>query len=323
MCGASNKIRQKSHVSKTSWLVRTFCFILLMGLCISLASAEGEVPDAKPYPRTVTDDQKVEVTLTSVPERIISLAPSNTEVLFALGLDDRVVGVTSYCSYPDQATQKEKIGGFSTVSIEKVTALDPDLVVAADGNNPDTVDRLRNIGIPVYYVDATSMSDIQKTIQNLGTLTGVSDTANLIVDDLTVRSKAVQAEGEKLDKSPSVAHVIWNDPLYVSGKGTFQDELIALCGGVNAFGDKDDHYITSLEEFMSRDPDLLLINAGSGMGGKDSDLATYFRSEPRLSGMRAIKEDHIVVVDSDMADRAGPRLWDLLEKIAPLIRERA
>ncbi|PKL59473.1 MAG: hypothetical protein CVV33_07665, partial [Methanomicrobiales archaeon HGW-Methanomicrobiales-4] len=222
----SNNIRHHDHDTPSSWLVRLFVFIILASLCFTCAYADGGVSDTHPYPRSITDDQKVTVTLTTAPVRIISLAPSDTEILFALGLEDRIIGVTDYCNYPVQATQKEKVGGFSTVSIEKVAALSPDLVVAADGNNPDTVDRIRSMGIPVYYTDAQSMSDIQKTLENIGYLTSVSDQAEKLNDELSQRSEQVQIQGEKLIQHPSVAHVIWNDPIYVSGSGTFQDELI-------------------------------------------------------------------------------------------------
>lgn len=316
----SKKCLQVSHSCSLIWWVGwLIAALLLICLIPSLVSAEGSISDTSLYPRTIADDQNVQVTLTKAPERIISLAPSDTELLFALGLDDRIVGVTDYCNYPAQAQKKEKIGGFSTVSIEKVAALSPDLVVAADGNSPDTVNRIRSMGIPVYYTNAKSLTDIQKTLENIGYLTSVSEQAKKLNEKLTERANLVSDRGKKLSKHPTVAHVIWNDPIYVSGAVTFQDELIRLCGGVNAFGDKEGHQIASIEEFISRDPDILMINAGSGMGGNSSDITAYFKSEPRLSGLTAIKQNRVVIVDTDIADRAGPRLWDLLEQIAPEI----
>jgi iron complex transport system substrate-binding protein len=305
------------------WVSLLIAALLLLCSSSYIVSADGGISDGLPYPRTITDDQNVAVTLEKAPERIISIAPSNTEILFALGLDDRIIGVTNYCNYPLQATKKENVGGFSTVSIEKVAALNPDFVVAAKGNNPDTIERIRTMGIPVYFTDATSLTHIRKTIENIGYLTGISDKAKKLNGELSSRSEKVKEQGEKLEKHPSVAHVIWNDPIYVSGSGTFQDELIRISGGVNAFGDKEGHQIASVEEFINRDPDILMINAGSGMGGNKSDIATYFRTEPRLSGLTAIKQNHVVIVDTDVADRAGPRLWDLLEQIAPEIRSPA
>lgn len=296
--------------------------LILISLFFGFSSA-GETPADGSWPVTRTDDQGVAITLDHPPQQIVSLAPSNTELLFALGLDDRIAGVTDYCDYPDSAALKEKIGGFSTVSLEKVTALKPDLIVASEGNNPDTVERLRTLGFPVFLVDCTSMEDILSTLETLGTLTGRSEQASRLIQELKERSDTVRVQGAELSRHPTVAHVVWNDPLYVSGGGTFQDELIRISGGVNAFADKDSHQIVGVEEFLSANPDLLLINSGSGMGGDDSDIASWFSQEPRLSGLKAVKENHIILVNSDMADRAGPRLWDLLDEIAPRIRALA
>ena len=119
-------------------LYTIICIFFIFLLCSPLNGAT-QYENNDPWPRTVQDDQKLPVTVHSEPFRIVSLAPSNTEVLFALGLDDRIVGVTEYCNYPDGALDKEKIGGFSTVSIEKVVALRPDIVVSSCGNKQDTV----------------------------------------------------------------------------------------------------------------------------------------------------------------------------------------
>jgi iron complex transport system substrate-binding protein len=310
------------NISKTrrlSIISRIFYLIVCINLCFIVAYADGD--SGQPYPRTVTDDSDSTVTLTSPPQRIVSLAPSNTEILFSIGLDDRVIGVTDYCTYPPRASQKEKVGGFSTVSIERVAALSPDLVVASDGNNPDTVSRIRSLGITVYYVDAKKLDDVIKTLTNIGYLTGALDKADQLTGELKKRYDLVKMVNEKtITHQPVVAHAIWNDPLYVSGAGTFQDEIITICGGKNAFGDKEGHHIVSIEEFVTRDPDLLIINAGSGMGGNDSSLTAFFRTDSRLSGLKAIKNNSIMEVDSDIADRSGPRLWDLLEITAPWIQ---
>lgn len=296
---------------------------LLFASLISGVAIAEYTPDSLSWPQTATDDQGVTISLEKIPERIVSLAPSNTELLFALGLGDRIVGVTDYCNYPEKATTIEKIGGFSTVSIEKVTAMQPDLVFAAEGNNPDTVQRIRSLGIPVYLVDVSSMDGILKTLKTMGSLTGSSSQASDLVANLTERSEQIRAEGESISNHPTIAHVIWNDPLYVSGGKTFQDELIRISGGKNAFEDKESHHIASVEEFLTKNPDILIINSGSGMGGNNSDIATWFKDEPRLSGLQAVRENHIILVDADRADRAGPRLWDLLEEIAPQIRAMA
>jgi len=269
------------------------------------------------WPRSVVDDNHQTVTLPSEPARIVSLAPSHTEILFSLGLADRIVGVTDYCNYPAAALKKDKIGGFSTVSLEKVVALHPDLVVASSGNNQEVVDRIKDLGIPVYFSDPRSLDDIYSTYEKLGYVTGSSQKAHEVISDLKLREETVKKQGEASIKRPTVAHVIWHDPIYVSGNGTFQDELIRIAGGINAFADKNGHAIVSIEEFVSKSPDIIMVNSGSGMGSEKTDILQYFRNEPRLSGIPAIALNRTIQVDSDIADRAGPRLWDLLEEIAP------
>jgi iron complex transport system substrate-binding protein len=301
--------------------ILSYCLVFCILLVCSPALADIHTGQGNGVAQTVVDDEQNQVTLLSPPERIISLAPSNTEMLFSLGLDDRIVGDTDYCNYPTEAAKKEKIGGFSTVSLEKVLALNPDLVVAADGNSPETVDRIRSMGIPVYFVNAKSLADVQKTLTNLGTLTGTSTQAEQLNTNLTARARKVKLEGEALSDHPSVAHVIWNNPIYVSGSGTFQNEMILLAGGINAFGNVEGHHIVSVEEFVTANPDIIMINSGSGMGSEGGNLSAYFKSEPRLSNLKAVKEDHIITVDTNVADRAGPRLWDMLEEITPKIKE--
>jgi len=315
----------EDKIKNLNGFIYIFVFSLLFVTGFSTLSvlADQNTSAGEVYPQTVLDDQQTSVTLSSPPLRIVSLAPSNTEMLFALGLDDRIVGDTDYCNYPKQAAKIAKIGGFSTVSLEKVLNLNPDLVVASDGNTPETIDRIRSMGIPVYYVNAKSLTDVKKTLKNLGDLTGVSSQSEQLIENLTAREELVKDEGEKLSYHPTVAHVIWNDPIYVSGSGTFQDELIQIAGGQNAFGNSEGHHIVSVEEFITANPDIIMINTGSGMGNEGEDLISTFRSDPRLANLKAVKENHIISVDTDIADRAGPRLWDMLEEIAPKIREMA
>lgn len=303
------------------WLKAAIFYIIFMSLLCSLLSGalQEESPDS--WPRTTQDDQEQLVTVSSEPSRIVSLAPSNTEVLFTLGLGDRIVGVTDFCNYPAAALEKSRIGGFSTVSIEKVVALRPDLVITSPGNNQEAFDRIKDLGIPVYFADAQNLDGIYATFEKLGYITGTSDKASEIITDLKAREEKVRKEGEGYTKKPVIAHVIWYDPIYVSGKGTFQDELILIAGGLNAFSDKNSHAIVNIEEFISKKPDIIMVNSGSGMGSDKTDIMEYFMNEPRLSGLSAIASNKTIMVDSDIADRAGPRLWDLLEEIAPKIRE--
>ncbi|WP_292370537.1 cobalamin-binding protein [Methanoregula sp. UBA64] len=303
---------------KQIYLILIFAAVL----CLAAAPALAAPPANTTAPaRTVTDDYGTTVTITGTPERIVSLAPTNTEILFALGLGDKVVGVTDYCNYPPEALTKPKIGGFSTVSVEKVAAQHPDLVVASEGNGAELVDHLRKLNMTVMVTNPKNVSGILQDITLVGEAAGAGDNASARVASLTARIRATEANASALGAHPKVAHIIWNDPIYASGSGTFQDELISMAGGTNAFAGKTGYATIGTEEFIAANPDILIVNSGTGMGGSEDSVAQYFGNETRFAGISAIKNHRVYVIDSDTVDRAGPRVVDALEIIAADVRE--
>jgi iron complex transport system substrate-binding protein len=256
------------------------------------------------------------VTINGTPQRIISLSPSNTEILFALGLGDRVVGVTEFCNYPPETQDKTTVGGYSTVSIEKVIALRPDLIVAAYGNGEELIANLRALGFPVIALHPGTLDDVLGDIRLVGKVTGSEENATRLVADFEQRIEAVEERVSTAPERPTVAHVIWNDPIYVSGNGTFQDELIKRAGGENAFSRFEGWKNIGIEDFIQADPDVLVVNTGTGMTGGADSIADYFSGDPRFSGVSAIQEDRIYLIDSDTVDRAGPRIVSALEIFA-------
>jgi len=300
---------------------RVFVILFLAAFCLAAAPAlAGETSNTTASVRTVTDDYGTTVTIAGTPERIVSLAPTNTEILFRLGLGDRVVGVTDYCNYPREAATKPKIGGFSTVSVEKVAAQHPDLVVASEGNGAELVDHLQKLNMTVIATNPTNVTGILSDITLIGNAAGAKDNASALVASLEARISATEANASALGAHPKVGHIIWNDPIYVSGNGTFQNELIAMAGGTNAFTDKSGYATVGTEEFIAANPDILIVNSGTGMGGSEDSVAQYFENETRFANVAAIKNHQVYVIDSDTVDRAGPRVVDALEIIAADIR---
>lgn len=276
------------------------------------AAGVTHVPDTGG--RTVTDDFGKEVYIPAPPQRIVSLAPANTEILYALGLGDKVVGVTDYCNYPEAALAVEKVGGYSSVNIEKVLQAKPDLVVAAYGNTAEVIDHLDSLGLTVISLNPTSIEDVMNNIHLVGEATWADDEAVAVVDDMQTRIDAVETAVACADTTPSVVHLVWNDPIWVSGAGSFQDEMFAMAGATNAFSSVEGWEIVSMEEFIITDPDVIIVNSGSGMGGEQYDiLYEYVMEEPRFQGLSAVKEDRVYLVDSDVIDRGGPRIVDSLE----------
>lgn len=289
------------HTSKLS-------ITLLLILIVFTASSATAV--------TVTDDMGTVVTIDSPPQRIISLSPSNTEILYALGLGDRIIGVTEYCNYPAEAVEKPKVGGYSTVSIEKVIALKPDLIMASYGNGEELLENLRSLGYPVVALHPGTLADLLEDIRLVGQATGAEANATILAGDLERRIHTVEQQAGTAQVRPTVVHVIWNDPVYVSGNGTFQDELIRIAGGENAFSHIEGWMNIGVEDFIRADPDVLIVNAGSGMGGGEDAIAQFFMNEPRFSRVSAIRDNRVSIIDSDMVDRAGPRIVDALEIFA-------
>ncbi|MCK9278048.1 MAG: helical backbone metal receptor [Methanoculleus sp.] len=266
---------------------------------------------------TVTDDFGETVTIRGLPQRIVSLAPSNTEILYALDLEDRIVGVTDYCNYPPKASDKPKVGGYSTINIEKVIAADPDLVLATFGNTEDVVNRLQTLGMTVVSLNPLTIDDVLRDIELVGAATGQEEQAEACVEELQTRIVAVTDTTETLAERPSVAHVVWYDPIWVSGGETFQDEVIMMAGGTNTFGSIEGWGIVGLEEFITADPEYIFVSSGTGMGNGGYDIVyDYFMNEPRMQRLDAVRNGHVYVVDADIISRGSPRIVDALEEVA-------
>ena len=297
--------------------------LLLAILCIAAFPAQAAAPanTTAAFERTVIDDSGATVTIHGEPQRIVSLAPANTEILFALGLGDRIVGVTDYCDYPAEAKTKPSIGGYSTVSVEKIIAQKPDLIVASYGNGVDAVNQLNALNQTVITLNPENITGILNDITMVGYATGTEDNATALGTSLGARIDAVEQNASAMTIHPKVAHVVWNDPLYVSGNGTFQDEVITTAGGTNAFSDKQYWATVSAEEFVAADPDILIVNSGTGMGGNEDAIALAMENDTRFANVAAIKNHHVYVIDSDMVDRGGPRIVDALEIVAADIHD--
>ena len=278
-------------------------------------------PSEKWTPVTIVDDFGYEITITKKPQRIISLAPANTEILFAVGAGDRVVAVTEYCTFPEEATKLPVIGGYSTVNIERVVALNPDLILAYHGNGEDNVNYLKHLGFDVITLNADSVDGTLHDILLVGEATGCVETAETLIADMEKRLAAVaeKLEGISEEDKPTMVHSMWTDPLWVSGSGTFQDEMIRYAGGINAVSSTEGWGIVTLEKFLLIDPDIIFVDTGMGMGeGAENTLRDYIMTEPRLKTLTAVKNGQVYAVNADIIDRGGPRLVDGVEVIASL-----
>ena len=288
-----------------------FLFLIVLLICLGCApqSPAGNV----------VDDLGRTVSVNKIPERIISLAPSNTEILFALGLGDKVVGVTEYCNYPKEATAKPKVGGFSTVDIEKVVSLQPDLILATHIHSKTAIPALEKLGLTVLALAPTSIDAVMKNITLVGEITGQGKQASQLVGNLRARIEAVDNKARNLapNQKPRVLYLTWHDPLMTAGTKTIVDDIISKAGGQNIAYDISGDKAIDLETVINRNPQVIIASTGMGTG---QDLPwQYVRTEPRLKNTEAVLKNRVYKIDGDIIHRPGPRIVDALEQMAQFI----
>lgn len=267
------------------------------------------------YSPPIIDDWGRTVTITEKPVRIVSLAPVNTEILFALGVGSNVVGVTDFCNYPAEAVNKDKIGGMTTVNVEKVINLNPDLVVALNLNGEGTIDLIDDY-FPVVVIDqqkVTRIEDIFSRIELIGKITGEEEKAAVLVAELRERVAAITNKTEGKAKV-KVAYIIWHEPLWVTGSGNFQNDPIEKAGGANIFADIEDWGTVSVETLIERNPDVIIVSGGHGAAGMKP--YEFILTDERLAVINARKNGRVCLMDADIINRPGPRIVEALEEVA-------
>ena len=255
----------------------------------------------------VRDARGVMVKLTHTPHRIVSLSPNNTEILFALGLGDRVVGVTRFCTYPPQARSKAKVGDM-TMSSEAIIALKPDLVLAHAALQDHIIPKLEKLGLTVFAVDPKTIEQTISTIISIGEITGSSKKARAIASDMTAQLKSVVAKSRTLKKH-SVLISVQANPLWAAGPKTIPNEMLSLLKMNNVAKDARPGYVTFSDELaIARNPELIVV-------GTKSD-ALYFKKASIWKTTPAVRNNRVVVIDPDTLVRPGPRLIKGLKLLA-------
>jgi len=286
-------------------LVYLLSFIIVLTLIVNVSLAGN-------FPVTVKDDVGRRVTVSKEPRRLISTAPDVTEILFALGLGDRVVGVTTWCNYPEEAKTKEKIGDFANPNLEKVISLKPDIVIATGGVQRQFIEKLEQLGIPVYVSYPHNLDEVINSIYRIGRITGAEENAKKLAFDLKLRVAKVTSKVSKARVKPKVFFELWNEPLMSAGPGSFIDDIIRKAGGINIAGSSKSAYpIFSLEQLVKEDPDVI-IGAESSMGANPLDVS----KRPGWDTLKAVKNKKVFTINDDIVFRAGPRLVLALEIIA-------
>ncbi len=289
-----------------------FVLAVLMEGCASPAT--GPAPGIG-----VTDDKGRAVLINKTPERIVSLSPANTEILFALGLGDKVVGVTDYCNYPAEALSRTKVGGITNVNVEQVAALDPDVVFAASLTRKETAERLDAMGYPVFVNDPRNISDIGKSLRNVGKVCGVDDNATRLIGLINASIKAITGKTSALNESqkPRVLMLLDTYDLYVAGSNCYGNDLINITGGENVARELNDYATMSKEAIIDADPDIIIMPVDQYSQADFEKLRNG--TDDWMRQLSAVKNGRVYAIASDSIFRPGPRVVEAAQAMAKII----
>lgn len=271
------------------------------------------------YPLTLADAAGEEVVIEEEPTVIVSMVPSNTEILFELELDDKVVGVSDFDNYPPEVADIEKIGG-QEFNVEKIISLQPDLVLGHEGGlglGGEGYQQLRDAGLTVYVVDeAISFEETYETISVIGQVAGATDEADEIIEDMKAEVAEVEEHVAQVEEPKLVYVEVGSTPeIYTTGSGTFIDEILNLLGAENLAGDQEGWVSLDPEAIVAKDPDVILTTEAAYV----PDAIELIKTRGGFADVQAVKDDAIYAVDSDKTTRPGPRLTEGLLEIAQAV----
>jgi len=310
--------RSPAAVILLSALVLAVLGAVALAGCGSSGSTSTSLPaSAAAGPITVTDGSGQTVTLKQPATRIVSLAPANTEIAFAVGAGDKMVAGTSYDDYPAAAKSLPKIGDFANPSVEKITSFNPDLVLAAGGIQAGLRNKLEKLGMQVYVVDPKTYDGVMSEIANVGQLAGASAQAQQVVDTMKKAQTDVRAKVGSAAKATTFLE-IYSKPLMTAGTDTFINDMIGIAGGTNIGAAAGSGYPNFSTEILFKDDPAVYI-ADSGSMSKPGDLS----KRAGYSDLTAVKDGHAYVIQDNIIARPGPRLAQGLQELAKMIHPEA
>lgn len=310
-----------------------FCLVFVLALGVLVGC--GQTEDAKKkensepateqqvagYPLTETDALGNDVKFTEAPKSIITLVPSNTEILFALGLEKEITAVSDNDDYPKAATKKEKIGGMK-FDAEKIISLNPDVVFAHEtllGTSEAGLQQLRDAGLKVFVVkNAGNFAETYKTIEQIGHITGKADEAKKITDDMKAKVKEIQAKVKDVKQKSAFVETSDEPNIYTAGKDTFMQEMFDLANIKNVTADQTGWFQIDPEEIVKRNPDTIIVKYNHV-----KNIVEKVKKRQGFDSITAVKNDAVVQVDANLTSRTGPRLAEGLEVIAKAVYPEA
>ncbi len=305
----------------------TALFLVLMLVFVGLVGCSQDKTDPGPdavgpnnnnieynYSKTFSDDFGHIIELEEAPERIISLAPSHTEILYALGLGDKIVGVTAFCDYPAEALELEKVGDYMGINFEKIIELEPDLIVNYGQLDDDASKIYSDAGIPVLSFLPESIDEVINTIKQIAAATDTVEEGDALVKSMEDHRDEIVAKVQTVD-TVKVFYEIWHDPLMAAGAGSFMDSLINLANGTNVASDAEGAYPSyDIEQLVENDPEVYLT--ANDLPDKTVESIS---ARPGYEDISAIKNGDIHILDGNISSRPGPRIVEGLELVARAI----
>ncbi|MGI6610346.1 MAG: ABC transporter substrate-binding protein [Limnochordia bacterium] len=294
--------------------------LLVLSVLVLLSLVESVGHAAGQYPITVSDDMGRKVTFATRPERLVSLAPSWTEILFALGVEDRLVGVTTFCDYPAAATRKQKVGGFSDPNIELIVALKADVVFGTTMHHK-IVPELERRGIRFVCQNAASVENVMGNIRVAGMVAGVPEKAKEVNRSIekavtevrnTWASSSLPQAGKR-----KVLYLVWDEPVMSVGPKTLISDMLSIAGGISITKDATTDYPSySLEAILAANPDAVLAPKIHGGGGLDPQA---LKAQPGWRALNAVRQGNVRLVDDNLVSRPGPRVGEGVLEMAKAI----
>ena len=276
------------------------------------------------FPITLIDDSGAEVIINEKPERIVSAAPSNTEIIFALGLEDKLVGRSEFCNYPEATKTIESIGKMSPLNLEKIVSLNPDIIFSYGGFQLKDIPRLRELGFNVLVVQSETLKEMIKGIQLIANACGIPKEGEQLTSLMQERIDLIniQVENSSVEQKPKVFIGSNFDTIYSPGRKTLFHELITMAGGENIVGHLHGWAKINPELVAQKEPDIIIIPSGIMNPEEISKIKQDIITHPGWSHVPAIKNNRIYAVNEDFFYRAGPRLVDGLELLYEIFTEK-
>ncbi|MFL0505100.1 ABC transporter substrate-binding protein [Ureibacillus sp. 179-F W5.1 NHS] len=278
------------------------------------ASKTNSTEESGPY--TVVDDRGQEVTFEEVPEKIVSLQPSNTEILFELGVGDQIIGASEYDTYPEEALKIERVTDSMTVNTERIIELNPDVVFAYTTGEEAQIDQLESAGLKVFVIQsATSINDVYGDIEQMAEVMGVEEEGKQVVEDIQSQIAAVQEKTKSIEQKKKVYFEISPAPdIWSIGSGTFQQEMIEAAGVENIYADQQGWFAVTEEDLITRNPEAIVSTVNYIEDPKGEILA-----REGWSTISAVQNKEVYLLNADIMDRPGPRIGEAVEMIAKTI----